>query len=539
MEDDIILDLDKLRQQTQNALETYGVIGTDGFGTTTSGLAAVRNAERLWPSATVPFLIESDVPNQTRITEAIAHWESVTPLRFVPRQNENDFVAFVRHDDRCASDIGRDGGRQEILLADTCSSGSMKHEIGHAIGLFHEQSREDRDHHVIIHWDNIQSGKGHNFNKYSDPVFLWFGASDGQDVGPYDFQSIMHYGSFFFADDTSKPTVTRRHGCSGSGCEIAANRSALSTNDTRYVHELYCPMLNWNPTRCANYLEPADGPAYWLVVQSSDKCLDVANGSMSAQAGVNEFTCHMGNNQLWQLQPDPDGSSAFYIRAKHSGQCLDVPGSSTGFVLLQQYACHGGDNQKFRPFYNTGPFDDYNSRRHGEFFLKPVHSNKCLGVDWQGHLKQTDCTSSDVELFQFEVREFPFDVYDVMAKDSGECLDVPSSQLGTVQVQDYPCHGGENQAWKFLPRANGAFALQAEHSDKCLGVSGANVIQTDCGTPDTPAATTSFWLHLMSDGTHELRSGFPRKCSGVGSGTYLAAGSCDWTDELRFFFLPR
>src|SRR5262249_26482816 len=42
------------------------------------------------------------------------------------------------------------------------------HEICHAAGLFHEQSREDRDLFVTIHKDEIQAGKEGNFDKKND-----------------------------------------------------------------------------------------------------------------------------------------------------------------------------------------------------------------------------------------------------------------------------------------------------------------------------------------------------------------------------------
>ena len=50
--------------------------------------------------------------------------------------------------------IGRDGGEQTINIS-SAGVGSYYHEIGHALGLIHEQKRNDRDSFVTIHWSNI------------------------------------------------------------------------------------------------------------------------------------------------------------------------------------------------------------------------------------------------------------------------------------------------------------------------------------------------------------------------------------------------
>lgn len=124
------------------------------------------------------------------MTAAIAHWNSLTPIQMVARYPaaHPDYVVIKATSDTSiggASDIGHGTGQRSIVInASGSNAGTVIHEIGHTVGLWHEQSREDRDGYVTINLANVQAGKQSQFNQH---------IVDGDDSGPYDYGSIMHY----------------------------------------------------------------------------------------------------------------------------------------------------------------------------------------------------------------------------------------------------------------------------------------------------------------------------------------------------------
>ncbi|AII51329.1 M12 family metallopeptidase [Hymenobacter sp. APR13] len=179
-----------------------------------------------WPSGVVYYTIDAALPNQARVTDAIAHWQANSPVRFVPRTTQTNYVTF-RVGSGCSSNIGMIGRRQYINLASGCSTGNTIHEIGHALGLFHEQTRTDRDSYVNILTQNIQAGYEGNFTKYTG---LGYG---GTDYGVLDFGSIMMYGSFSFSSN-GQPTITRK-----DGSTFNIQRSGLSAGDKTGIDAMY------------------------------------------------------------------------------------------------------------------------------------------------------------------------------------------------------------------------------------------------------------------------------------------------------------
>jgi hypothetical protein len=188
---------------------------------------AIKGQQFRWPGRLIPFVLPNDFPNPKRVTDAIAHWHSKTKIRFIPRNTQNDYVHFKAAELGCASIVGRKMGMQELVLRSGCTTGHIIHELGHTVGLWHEQSRADRNNFVEVDLRQIDQNKAHNFDQH---------IQDGIDIGDYDFGSIMHYPPGAFSV-TGNPSITPKVPLPPG--VVMGQRNGLSAGDIATVEALY------------------------------------------------------------------------------------------------------------------------------------------------------------------------------------------------------------------------------------------------------------------------------------------------------------
>jgi hypothetical protein len=203
---------------------------------------AVANRSYLWPGGEIPYAIDSTAQDKVAaISWAISAFEG-TPLRFRPTTaSDRDYVVFRKLGGGCWSYLGRQGGAQDIDVT-TCGGGNIAHELMHAAGFYHEQSRGDRDDYISIVWDEITPEMRSNFDKRD---------ARGQDIGAYDYDSIMHYPSTA-GSRSGKPTIVPRQPNARIG-----QRDGLSALDRAAIETLY-PQGSRAPSAA---LPPSPAPA--------------------------------------------------------------------------------------------------------------------------------------------------------------------------------------------------------------------------------------------------------------------------------------
>jgi len=170
------------------------------------------------------------------VGRAVTMWHDDTGLNFA--ENEPSACAGTFHasmlffvpGNGCASYVGRLSSQVNpvYLLGNCADAGGVAHEIGHALGLFHEQDRADRDNYITINWANILPGYETQFNHDPRQPMAPF--------GQYDCGSLMQYPSWSFAKARDLKTIVPK---AGANCTLSDSLTGPDAQDIQEVKFMY------------------------------------------------------------------------------------------------------------------------------------------------------------------------------------------------------------------------------------------------------------------------------------------------------------
>ncbi|HET9098332.1 MAG TPA: RICIN domain-containing protein [Candidatus Saccharimonadales bacterium] len=205
-----------------------------------------------------------------------------------------------------------------------------------------------------------------------------------------------------------------------------------------------------------------------IVSKNSGQCLDVYEALQTAGTNVQQWPCHGGTNQAWQLKTMSTGY--YEIISKNSGQCLDVYRAlKTEGANVQQWPCWGGPNQQWS--------------------LKATSNG----------------------------------YYEIISKNSGQCLDVYRAlQAPGANVQQWNCWGGPNQQWQLVaPQSAPVPTLSFNASALNVSPGGSAKLSWSSANATTCAATGSWsgsepTSGSASTGALSANATYVLQCSGAG-----------------------
>lgn len=157
--------------------------------------------------------------------EAIDYYHAATNIIFLPAtESQPNKIKFFHDGNNSYSYVGMIQGTQNLSIGMfSGTTGTVLHELGHAVGLYHEHTKKNRDNYINVNLDNLAAADRADFSV--DPYQIY--------DNPFDFGSIMLYSSTAGSINAS-PVLTRK-----DGTTWIAQREKLSAGDFNMLKTFY------------------------------------------------------------------------------------------------------------------------------------------------------------------------------------------------------------------------------------------------------------------------------------------------------------